>query len=110
MQKETRTARQAAALQYNERERTPRVLAGGSAEIADAIIEAAEQHGIPIQKDEALAAVLSTLRPGELIPPETYRLAAELITFLYESDEEWAKGHEFLEGILGSLPLSHTDD
>ena len=100
MQKNATTSRQAAALQYNEHERIPRVLAGGSGEIADAIVEAAAANGIPVRQDEALACVLSKLRPGELIPPETYRLAAELIAFLYESDREWAAQHEFLAPIL----------
>jgi len=94
------TQKHAAALQYNEQERIPRVLAGGLGKIAEEIIETASMHGIPVQKDEALAVVLSQLKPGELIPPETYRLAAELIAFLYDTDLEWRKEHPFIGAIF----------
>ena len=90
----------AAALQYNEQERIPRVLAGGLGKIAEEIIDTASTYGIPVQKDEALAVVLSQLKPGELIPPETYRLAAELIAFLYDTDLEWRKEHPFIDTIF----------
>ncbi len=93
----------AAALQYNDKERIPRVLAGGVGEIAKEIIDTASKHGIPVQQDAALAVVVSQLKPGDLIPPETYRLAAELIAFLYETDREWQKKHDFLKPILESV-------
>ena len=91
----------AAALRYNEEERIPRILAGGMGEIAEEIVNAAEAHGIPVRQDEALAVVLSRMRPGELIPPETYRLAAEVIAFLYDSDKAWRENHSFIDRILG---------
>lgn len=92
----------AAAVQYQDKEQLPRVLAGGAGSLAHEIVSVAQSHGIPVQKDETLALVLSQLKPGELIPPETYRLVAELVTFLYESDKEWREKHQFLKDTIPS--------
>lgn len=92
----------AVALQYSEKEKIPKILATGSGDLARQIVELALANKIPVEKDETLASLLSQLKPGDAIPPETYRLLAEIIAFLYESDQEWRESHKFLDGIFGN--------
>jgi flagellar biosynthesis protein len=61
----------------------PRVTAKGRAELAERIVAAAREHGIPLQDDPALAAVLSRIPLGEEIPEALYRAVAEVIAFAY---------------------------
>lgn len=91
----------AAALQYADPRELPRVLAGGSGEIARQIVALAEQHGIPVQQNSELAEMLSRVGEGQQISPESYRLVAEVISFLYHTDKEWQQSHSQLEPVLG---------
>jgi flagellar biosynthesis protein len=61
----------------------PRVTAKGRAELAERIVAAAREHGIPLQDDPALAAVLSRIPLGDEIPETLYRAVAEVIAFAY---------------------------
>ena len=90
----------AVALQYSSMEDLPRVLANGAGELAEHILRMAREHNIPIREDTTLTEILSCLPLGAAIPPETFRLVAEIVCFLYYVDEEWRKQHEFLEAVL----------
>lgn len=72
----------AIALQYDG-ERAPRVTAKGEDEIARQIIALAREHGIPMQENEPLAAVLSRVELGEEIPEALYLAVAQVIAFAY---------------------------
>ena len=72
----------AVALEYDGMT-TPTVTASGVGSIADEIIKIAEEHGIPLQKDEELISVLAELNIGEEIPENLYRAVAEVIAFAY---------------------------
>ena len=61
----------------------PRITAKGRGELADRILQLAEQHGIPLEGDPELAAILSQIPVGEEIPESLYRAIAEVITFAY---------------------------
>mgnify|MGYP001131159786 CR=1 FL=1 len=50
---------------------------------ADRIIELAREHGVPVQEDRDLTALLSQLDVNVRIPPELYRAVAEIIAFVY---------------------------
>ena len=52
----------AVALQYDG-ERAPRVTAKGRNEVAEQIIRLAREHGIPMQENEPLAALLARVEP-----------------------------------------------
>lgn len=93
----------AVALQYDDPNDLPRVTASGCGEIAKRIIAIAEEHGVPIQRSDALAELLSTVRHGDEIPPESYALAAEVISFLYHVDKAWRESHQFLEPLIGPV-------
>ena len=66
--------KQAIALEYDPNEPAPKVIATGTGRIAERIIEEAKKENIPIHADEKLAATLSKLEIGEMIPPELYTL------------------------------------
>lgn len=106
--KNARTRDQAVALQYNQTERLPRVLASGTGEVARHILRLAEEHHVPIKQNEPLAEMLSKLDAGAVIPPETYGLVAEIISFLFHTDEEWRKKHSFLEGTMKGDALASS--
>jgi len=79
-----RDPKQAVALSYDEEGAcAPRVVASGRGATAEAILAAAQEHGVPVEEDEALLGLLSACEVGEEIPPELYEAVAELLTWLY---------------------------
>lgn len=72
----------AVALQYDG-ERAPRVTAKGRDELAEQIIRLARDHGVPLQENEPLAAMLSKVELGEEIPEALYLAVAQVIAFAY---------------------------
>ncbi len=72
----------AVALEYDG-EHAPRVTAKGRDKLADQIVQIARQHGIPLQENEPLAAVLSKVELGEEIPESLYLAVAQVIAFAY---------------------------
>ncbi|HHJ16465.1 MAG TPA: hypothetical protein ENJ80_07185 [Gammaproteobacteria bacterium] len=72
----------AVALQYDG-ERAPRVTASGHDAVAEQIIALAREHGIPMQENEPLAALLSHVELGEEIPEALYLAVAQVIAFAY---------------------------
>ncbi len=80
---------QAIALQYLEGDRAPRVIASGAGELARRILELADEHQIPVRRDDTLVELLSKLDIGFEIPQEAYQAVAEILAFLYRTDEAW---------------------
>ena len=72
----------AVALHYDG-SNTPRVTAKGQAAVAEDIIRAAEQAGVPLYPDPELAMVLSQIPLGEEIPDNLYKVVVEVIAFAY---------------------------
>lgn len=82
--------KKAVALKYLPgKDRAPKVTAKGQGVLAEKIIEIARQHGIPIQEDPALIQVLSQLDFYQEIPPETYLVVAEILSFVYTMNRKW---------------------
>lgn len=90
----------AVALQYLEKDDLPKVIATGAGEIAREILQIAREHQIPIEQDSTLTDLLSKVNVGASISPESFRLVAEIICFLYHSDLEFKKKHPQLESVL----------
>jgi flagellar biosynthesis protein len=84
---------QAVALRYDaDHDEAPVVVAKGKGLVARKIIEEAQRHDIPVQEDASLVEVLSKLELNQQIPPELYQLVAEVLSFVYRSDQkakEW---------------------
>lgn len=72
----------AVALEYSG-DGAPRVTAKGSGEVAEAIMKAAAEHGIPLRSDHELVEVLAQLPLDTEIPETLYRAIAEVIAFAY---------------------------
>ena len=72
----------AVALEYDG-EHAPRVTAKGRDKLADQIVQVARQHGILLQENEPLAAVLSKVELGEEIPESLHLAVAQVIAFAY---------------------------
>ena len=86
LKKETKKA---IALRYDhEKESVPTVIAKGKGQIAEGIIETANQHGVYIQEDPALLELLSKLEINQQIPEELYEAVAEIFAFIYKLDKE----------------------
>lgn len=71
----------------------PKVIAKGFGDLAEEIIQLAEQSGVLIHEDPYLSEVLTKLDLGQEIPEQLYYVIAELIAFSYflqgETPESW---------------------
>ena len=79
--------RTAVALSYEPGEQAPKILATGKGALADKIIDAAKEADVPTYKDDKLAATLSKLEIGDMIPPELYQVVAEILLFVSDMDK-----------------------
>lgn len=84
-----KATKKAIALRYDsEKESVPKVIAKGKGQIAEGIIETANQHGVYIQEDPALLELLSKLEINQQIPEELYEAVAEIFAFIYKLDKK----------------------
>ena len=51
--------------------------------VADAILQAAADAGIPVREDTVLVQALETLELGQHVPPELYAAVAEALVWAY---------------------------
>lgn len=87
----------AVALGYSG-EGAPTVTAKGYNQLADEIIQAAQEMGVLIYEDENLLAMLDQLTLDDSIPEQLYTLIAELISFSYllqgKFPKHWTNPHQ----------------
>lgn len=79
-------SKKAVALAYTKGEQAPKVVATGKGQVAEKIIEKAQESNVPVHEDERLADTLSTLDVGEYIPPELYEVVAEILVYVDDMD------------------------
>ena len=85
--KQTRDAvKTAVALQYDSGAAAPVVVASGMGYMAEKIVEAAADNGVPIYEDNSLATVLAQLRLGQEIPEELYKAIVEIYVYFLRFD------------------------
>ena len=84
---------QAYAVQYPGGERAPTVTARGAGTLAAQIAKIAQEHGVPVRKDESLASLLNRIPLQAPVSPQMYTIVAELLAFLYEADKAWLEAH-----------------
>ncbi|CEG57878.1 EscU/YscU/HrcU family type III secretion system export apparatus switch protein [Legionella fallonii] len=77
----------AVALHYDGNN-APRIAAKGEGALARKIIATAREHGIPIEQNEELTALLSTVKLNDEIPSNLYVAVAQLLVFLYHVNEQ----------------------
>lgn len=82
----------AVALEYDsQKSNAPQVLASGRGYIAARILETAREFNIPVEKDPVLAEALGQLDLGQEIPAELYKVVAEILVFIMETDRNYKK-------------------
>jgi flagellar biosynthesis protein len=64
----------------------PKVVAAGRGHVAERIIAAAKEAGVPIRDDRALAASLAKLEIGTEIPEELWTAVAEALVWAHRVD------------------------
>jgi len=76
--------RLAVALQYQAgADDAPRVTAKGFGFVADAIMDVAKRHGVPLHQDEELGGLLASVEIDDSIPHELFEAVAEVLAFVY---------------------------
>jgi flagellar biosynthesis protein len=80
----------AAAIKYDHRkDAAPKIVAKGMGTIAEKIIALAQKNNIPIKNDPALVQILSKLDIDERIPVELYKAIAEILSFIYSTNNRY---------------------
>ena len=75
--------RNAVALAYQGLGTAPKVVATGKGAVAERIIEMAREHGVYVHESRELVALLMDVDLDQRIPPNLYRVVAELLAWLY---------------------------
>lgn len=76
--------KKAVVIKYiRNKDNAPKVVAKGTGFIAEKILELAKKHNIPIVKDEKLVSFLINVDIGKEIPPETYKVIAKILSYVY---------------------------
>lgn len=80
------------ALSYEEGQHAPRVAATGSGLVAERILAAAQEAGVPVRQDAALAQALGALELGEEVPELLWVAVAETLAWAYRLDTQARRG------------------
>ncbi|MGM0443609.1 MAG: EscU/YscU/HrcU family type III secretion system export apparatus switch protein [Fibrobacterota bacterium] len=78
---------QAAALKYSSDDRAPRLVAKGEGPIAEEIMRRAAAAEVPVYEQSDLAGLLMELDLNSEIPPELYRAAAEVMSWVFQAED-----------------------
>jgi type III secretion protein U len=80
----------ACALRYDEEsgDHAPVVVAKGEGDLAERIVRAAHDYGVPVLRDVPLARALVELEIGDAIPEALYEAVAEILRELWEDKEK----------------------
>jgi len=90
MAEKKKKIKQVAALKYSpEENRVPEIIAKGSGQVAEKIIEKAIENDVPIYQNDELASALNEFSIGDEIPPELYEIVAEILVFVNSIDKKY---------------------
>ena len=64
----------------------PEIIAAGRGKIAEKILQLAEENGIKIRQDSALAEMLAKIEIDSPIPSEAFMAVAEILAYLYQAN------------------------
>lgn len=78
--------KKAAALKYEQNSTAPIVTATGMGQIADNIIERAEENNVPIVYNKELTDLLCNINVGDDIPADLYEAVAHIIAYVTDLD------------------------
>ena len=83
--------KKAIALSYNQDMNAPKIVASGSGIVAENIINEAKKSSVPVDEENKLATILAELQVGDQIPAELYDVIAQILVFVGDMDELYAK-------------------
>lgn len=75
--------KRAAALRYEPGDTAPVLAAAGAGLVAERIVQAARETGVPVREDPALAQSLAALELGAEVPEPLWRAVAETLAWAY---------------------------
>lgn len=81
-------AKRAVALSYEPGAAAPRVTATGAGLVAERILAAAREAGVPVRSDPALMRALGSLELGSDVPQALWVAVAETLAWAYRLDAE----------------------
>ena len=84
-------AQRAVALKYGANDGAPVIVASGMGYMAEKIVEAAADSGVPIYEDTSLATILTQLRLGQEIPEELYKAIVDIYVYFLHFDAGGAR-------------------
>lgn len=84
--------KKAVALAYPPDADAPYISASAQGRLAERVLALAQENGVPVVRNDALATVLSVRRVGELIPEETYEVLAKIFAFIARAERERGGG------------------
>ena len=91
---------QAFAIKYDvDKDKSPKIIAQGNANIAEMILEIAEDHKIPLYEDPSLSKLLSKLKLNQSVPPKLYAILAEILAFAYQLEKLSSKKAKVMKKI-----------
>jgi flagellar biosynthesis protein len=80
----------AAVIKYDEAQgKAPSIVAQGTGQVAQRIIEMAKQNNIRLQEDTTLVQNLLDVDLGDSVPPQLYGVIAEIFILLEEIDKDY---------------------
>lgn len=80
----SKATRNAVALAYQAGGKAPKVVASGKGLIAEQIINLAKENGVHVHESKEMVALLMDVELDQEIPPNLYRVVAELLAWLYK--------------------------
>jgi flagellar biosynthesis protein len=83
--------RRATALHYTHGAVAPTVTATGAGLLAERIVAAAREAGVPVREDPALVEALAALNLGAHVPEALWRGVAEALAWAYRLDAAEAR-------------------
>ena len=95
MTRKEKKFKKAVALSYRAGEdNAPKVSAKGQGPVAEKIIELAREAGVPVREDADLVEILSHLDLNAEIPPDTYVVVAEILSWVYRMNSRAGKTND----------------
>jgi len=82
---------EAVALAYSAGDAAPRVVAKGKGLIAKEIIQRAKEAGVYVHESPEMVALLMQVDLDDRIPPQLYLAVAELLAWLYRTEQSAQK-------------------
>ena len=79
--------KKALVLKYPEGAEAPYVVAKGNGLLARIIIEEARKNEIPIEENTPLVEFLSEVQTGNLVPPETWEILAQIFSLIMAEEK-----------------------